>query len=99
MRRIGVEQRRARLAVRHHLAGSALAATPVDAARGVVALHATDPATVFLSVWARTPPVELDAIERALYEQRSLLRMLAMRRTMFVTPVDLAPVLHAACTK
>ena len=97
--RLGVEERRARLAIRHHLAGSALAATPVDAARGVVALHATDPATVFLSVQARTAAVDVEAIEHALYEERSLMRMLAMRRTMFVTPVDVAPVLQASSTK
>jgi hypothetical protein len=36
-------------------------------------------------------------IEGALYQQRSLLRMLGMRRTMFVVPVELAPVLQAAC--
>jgi hypothetical protein len=99
MRRIGVDERRARLATRHHLIGSSVAATPTEAARGVVALHATDPATVFLSVHARTAPVEIDAIERALYEERSLMRMLAMRRTMFVVPADVAPALQASCTK
>jgi hypothetical protein len=54
---------------------------------------------VFLAVRARTPPVEPAAIERALYDERSLLRMLGMRRTMFVVPVDLAPVVQAAATK
>ena len=99
MRRIGVEERRARLAVRHRLAPAAHAATPVEVAGSVVALHATDPASVFLAVHARTPPVEPAAIEWALYEERSLLRMLGMRRTMFVVPVDLAPVVQAAVTK
>jgi hypothetical protein len=71
----------------------------VDAARGVVALHATDPASVFLSVHARTAPATVKAIEHALYEERSLIRMLGMRRTMFVLPVEHAPVVQAACTK
>lgn len=97
MRRISIDERRARLALRHHL--SAPAAGPVDATRGVVALHATDPASVFLSVYARTAPAEAEAVERALYEERSLIRMLGMRRTMFVVPVELAPVIQAACTK
>jgi Winged helix DNA-binding domain len=97
VRRIGVDERRARLAVRHHLA--APAADPVEATRGVVALHATDPASVFLSVYARTAPVEANAVERALYDERSLIRMLGMRRTMFVVPVEMAPVIQAACTK
>ncbi|HET6919271.1 MAG TPA: winged helix DNA-binding domain-containing protein [Jiangellaceae bacterium] len=97
MRRIAIEERRARLAVRHHLA---LPATDtVQAARGVVALHATDPASVFLSTHARTAPIEVDAIEHALYGERSLIRMLGMRRTMFVVPVELAAVIQAACTR
>ena len=97
MQRIGIEERRARLAIRHHLATPA--AGPVEAARGVVALHGTDPASVFLSLHARTASVSPASIERAFYEQRSLLRMLGMRRTVFVVPVELAPVVQAACTK
>jgi hypothetical protein len=99
VRRIGIEERRARLGIRHHLAESAVAPSPVEAARGVVALHSTDPASVFLSVYGRTPPVEIDAIERALYDERSLIRMLGMRRTMWVVPVKLAPVVQAAATR
>jgi Winged helix DNA-binding domain len=99
MRRIGVEERRARLGVRHHLSPTAVAADPVEAARGVVALHSTDPASVFLSVYARTPPAAPAVIERALYEERSLIRMLGMRRTMWVVPVELAPVVQAAATR
>jgi len=98
VRSIGIEERRVRLGVRHLLAGTATASTPLDAARGVVALHATDPASVFLSVRARTGSVGVEAIEDALYEQRSLIRMLGMRRTMFVVPVELAPVIQAGCT-
>jgi len=98
VKRIGIDQRRARLAVRHHLAARAGAASPADVARGVVALHSTDPASVFLSVWARCPSVRVEAIEDALYEERSLIRMLGMRRTVFVVPVELAPVVHASST-
>jgi hypothetical protein len=96
VRRIGIEERRARLGLRHHLA--AAATSPVEAARGVVALHSTDPASVFLAVHARTAPAEVKAIEHALYEERSLLRMHGMRRTLFVVPTATAPVVQAACT-
>jgi Winged helix DNA-binding domain len=96
--RIGVEERRARLGVRHHVAPAARVANVVDAARGVVCLHATDPASVYLSAWARTTDPGLEAVERALYEDRVLVRMLAMRRTMFVVPVEDAPILHAAAS-
>lgn len=98
MRTFGVEERRARLAVRHRLATEARASTVVDAARSLVALHSTDPASVFLSLRARVTAVTPQAIEDALYTQRQLLRMLGMRRTMFVVPTELAPTVQAACT-
>ncbi|MEJ3742965.1 winged helix DNA-binding domain-containing protein [Actinomycetes bacterium KLBMP 9797] len=97
MMTMGAAERRARLAVRHGLAAPAEDAT--EAARRMVALHATDPASVFLAVRARTPNVTVADIEDALYERRSLMRMLGMRRTMFVVPVEVAPVVEAACTK
>ena len=98
MRRIGIEERRARLGLRHRMATAALASLPEQAADAVVALHATDPASVFLSVRARTIGVDVGEIEAALYQRRSLIRMLGMRRTVFVVPVGLAPVIQAACT-
>jgi hypothetical protein len=66
----------------------------VQAVRRVVALHATDPASVFLAVWARTDSVAPAAVAEALYEQRTLVRMLGMRRTMFVVPTDLRPLIE-----
>jgi hypothetical protein len=81
------------------LAGEGDKATdPAAAARAVIALHATDPATVFLSIQARTTGVDVAAIEAALYDERTLLRMLAMRRTMFVVPVEDAPILQKSST-
>jgi hypothetical protein len=96
MRRIGIEERRARLAVRHHLATRAQSAA--KAAAGVVALHGTDAASVYLSAAARMHAPTLEAIDAALYEDRALVRILGMRRTIFVPPVELAPVVQAACT-
>jgi Winged helix DNA-binding domain len=97
VRRLGDDERRARLGVRHLLAGAG-AAGPVEAARAVVALHATDPATVHLSAAARMAAPDVAAVERALYDDRSLIRMLGMRRTMFVVPDGLAPAVQASCT-
>ena len=98
MDRIGVGERRARLAVRHHVAPGKRVTSAVEAARDVVCLHASDPATVYLSAWARMTDTTIEAVERALYEDRLLVRMLAMRRTMFVVPVEDAPILHAAAS-
>ena len=58
----------------------------VEAARRVVCLHATDPATVFLSAFARVDGMTVGDLERALYLDRSLVKHLAMRRTLFVFP-------------
>lgn len=94
--KLSTTQRRARLGVRHHLATPA--ATVEDAVAGVVALHATDPATVHLSACARVASPEIASVERALYEDRTLLRLLGMRRTVFVTGLDTAAVVQAGCS-
>ncbi len=99
MRSIDAAQRRARVAVRHRLAASARVDDAAAITRSLVVLHATDPATVFLSVAARSHDLEPGQIEKALYTDRTLLRMLAMRRTMFVAPIDLVPALQAACAQ
>jgi hypothetical protein len=54
-------------------------------------LHATEPATVYLSLWARVRELAVADVDRALYEDRSLVKQLAMRRTLFVFPRDLLP--------
>ena len=68
----------------------------MDAARSVVVLHATDSATVHLSVLARCPTATTQDVARETYEEHRLVRMMAMRRTLFVVPAELAPVVHAA---
>ncbi|WP_141577000.1 winged helix DNA-binding domain-containing protein [Actinomadura sp. WMMA1423] len=96
MRSMNVAERRARLALRHRLCPPARTDDVLDIARSMVVLHATDPATVFLSVAARSVHAVPAAVEKALYDDRTLLRMLAMRRTMFVAPTELVPVLQAS---
>ncbi len=95
---VSVAERRARLAVRHHLAPGERTDAVASAVQGIVALHGTDPASVYLAAWARTDAVDKAAIEHALYEERSLVRMLGMRRTVFVVPTALMPVIQSACT-
>jgi hypothetical protein len=65
----------------------------------MVGLHATDPATVYLAARARLRGDAGAELEQALYEERALLRMIGMRRTLFVFPLDLAAVVQAACTE
>jgi len=103
MDRIDVAERRRRLAVRHALAprhrvGGA-PPDPAQVARRLVALHSTDPATVYLSILARVAsPIPASTIEESLYERRDLVRMLAMRRTVFVVPGESVAVVQASTT-
>jgi hypothetical protein len=98
MRRISISERRARLGLKHRLARSALADKPLQVARSLIALHGTDPASVFLAIVARMHEPTVRAVEAALYEERVMVRMLGMRRTMFAVPTELVPVVQAACT-
>ncbi|MFK4547005.1 hypothetical protein RKD29_006601 [Streptomyces tendae] len=98
MRRIDVAERRARLGVRHRLAVAARAKNPVEVAGDLVVLHSTDPSSVYVATWARTNDGSVRDVEHALYEDRTLIRLLGMRRTVFVTTLDTAPVLQAACS-
>lgn len=91
MRHIGDDQRRARLAVRHAVAPTARVADAVAATRAMTVLHSTEPATVYLSLFARVGGLEVADVGRALYDERALVKQLAMRRTLFVFPRDLLP--------
>ena len=97
--RIDDRERRARLAVRHRLAPSARAGGPLEVARSLVALHATGAAAVYLAVRARTGEVGVADVDRALFGERTLARVLGMRRTVFVVPVELVPAVYGACTR
>jgi hypothetical protein len=84
--KITLADRRARLARRHRLAPGFRAPDVVEAARSMVCLHATDPATVYLSARARVEGMSVADMEGALYVDRSLVKQLAMRRTLWVFP-------------
>jgi hypothetical protein len=84
------------LAVRHRLAPSARHDDVAEIARSVVGLHATDPATVVLSALARMRSPDPAAVERAIYDQRSVVRLMGMRRTLFTVAVPDVPVVQAA---
>jgi hypothetical protein len=92
------EQRRARLAIRHRLVPSARTDDVAAIADSVVALHSTDPATVYLSAMARMKHPSIEAISVALYDDRSVVRHHAMRRTLWVFSPQVARWAHAGCT-
>ncbi len=65
----------------------------------MLALHATDPVTVYLSAAARMASPSIAAVEDVLYEQRSLVRHHAMRRTLWIARPEVVRLMHAACTR
>jgi hypothetical protein len=98
VRKIDVTERRARLATRHRLAPGRRALDVTETARSMVCLHATDPATVYMSAWARVDELRVTDLDRALYEERSLVKHLAMRRTLFVFPRETMNVAQAGAS-
>ena len=96
--RIGTRERRARLGLRHRLAPGSLASDPAEVARSLVAVHGTDPSSVYLGILARMASGGIESVNQALYTDRTLIRLLGMRRTVFVAPLDIASVIQAACS-
>jgi hypothetical protein len=98
MRTVDDEERRARLAARHLL----LPGTRIDdvpaIADALVALHSTDPPTVYLSAMVRMAHPSIAAVEHALYVDRRLIRHHAMRRTLWVATPAVARRMHATAT-
>lgn len=81
-------ERRARLGVRHALVERV--SGPLASASTLVCLHATEAASVYLSAYARSG-ASREEIDAALYTERSIVKQLAMRRTLFAFPRDLVP--------
>ena len=77
--------------------------TPVEdtleAARSVLALHSSDPSTVYLSAWARAPQLTQEDIARSLYVDRQLVRIYGMRRTLWVVDRNTHPLVEHSSTK
>jgi hypothetical protein len=84
VRHIDDAERRARLVTRHGIAPETRFPTPSPPTRAMTVLHATEPATVYLSLAARVDGLTVAAIERELYDRRTLVKQLAMRRTAIV---------------
>ena len=90
-RRITDSERRSRIGVRHALAPAHRLADVADVTRAMTVLHATEAATVHLAVAARAEGLKPEDVDAELYDARSVVKQLAMRRTLFVFPRDLLP--------
>jgi hypothetical protein len=97
MRTVSDDERRARLATRHALAAGFRVDSVEAAVEAMTCLHATEQANVYLSAFARSDASRKD-IDRALYDDRSVVRQLAMRRTVFAFPRDLLPAVRGSAS-
>jgi hypothetical protein len=92
MRTFTVAERRTRLGRRLFL--SEPADSVVDVVGRVVGLHATDPATPYLSLWARLPRFTVADLDTTVYETRALVKHLAMRRTLWTIRTEDLPLIQ-----
>src|SRR4029450_2422318 len=65
----------------------------------LVALHSSDPVSGFLSAMARMVHPSIEAVERALYVDRSLIRHHGMRRRLWGATPPVGRGIHAAATR
>ncbi|CAN5819812.1 winged helix DNA-binding domain-containing protein [soil metagenome] len=91
------EQRRSRLMRRHGLNRNAGGVS--ETVRSVVAAHSSDPATPYLASWARMAAFKTSDLDSALVDQRSVWRLHAMRRTLFVVPSDQRHLFEAGASR
>jgi hypothetical protein len=97
LRSFTVEERRARLARRHFLSpGSQQDLIGMTGA--LIGWHATDPATPYLSLWSRLQGFDTVDLDAALYDKRSAVKHLAMRRTLWLVDAEHLPLLQAAAS-
>lgn len=84
------------------LDGSAGSAGSDGSAVGVaghfLGLHATDPATPYLTLWARVPGFTVADLDAALFDHRTLVKHLAMRRTLWIVPAEDLPIVQASAS-
>jgi hypothetical protein len=65
----------------------------------MVSVHSSDPITPYLALWARVPGFEAAHLTDALCGPRSLWRLHAMRRTLWIVARDAAPIFLAATSQ
>ncbi len=86
MRIVSDAERRARIGRRHGLAPAHRHSDIASATAAMGAWHSTEASSVHLAIAARTREVTVADVDAQLYASRSLVRQLAMRRTLFAFP-------------
>ncbi len=85
------DHRRARIGRRHGLAPDHRFDTIDAATTAMTAWHATESTTPYLSLRARVGSLTVEDVSAAIYDERSIVRVMAMRRTLWIVDRDLVP--------
>src|SRR3954453_2250715 len=81
---------------RHHLEKRAPAGSMLGVAADLCGVHAQVLSSAVLTLWARVQALEKLAVQRALWEDRTLVKTWAMRGTLHLLPADELHLWHAA---
>jgi uncharacterized protein YcaQ len=81
---------------RHHLDQRAPSGSMLAVASRLCGLHAQVMSSAELTVWARVEGLDRKAVQRALWDDRTLVKTWAMRGTLHLLPAGELPLWHAA---
>jgi hypothetical protein len=84
---------------KQHLAPPSTEASARDLVGELGGLHATGAATTYLSLWSRRRGFTKAELQHALYDDRSVAKVLCMRNTLFILTKELLPVAYQATTQ
>src|SRR5438445_9171173 len=82
--------------LRHHLERRTPAGSMLAVASRLCGLHAQVMSSAELTLWARVEDLDRRAVQRALWEDRTLVKTWAMRGTLHLLPAGELPLWHAA---
>jgi len=81
---------------KHHLLESSQSDSILQIVNDIVCLHATAASTPYISLFSRMKTFERSHLDEEFYVKRNLIRIKAMRGTLFITSAKLAPILYQA---
>jgi uncharacterized protein YcaQ len=81
---------------RHHLDQRTRSASILAVASRLCGLHAQVLSSALLTLWARVEELDRQAVQRALWQDRTLVKMWAMRGTLHLLPTSDLSLWHAA---
>jgi len=84
---------------KQHLTGYSKARSIVQVVNDLIGLHATNPATPYLSLFQRTSDFRKEQLDEELYVKRNLGKIRCMRKTVHVLTKETIPIAYSATSK